>query len=665
MSKHGSHRLRLGVGCTLLALPLGAMAFPFEFGGFKGSLDSTVSAGATIRTQSPDQRLIGIANGGTSRSVNDDDGNLGFDKGDLVSGVLKATHDLELKRDNYGLFSRVSYFYDAVAADAADREDRFNAAGLAQTARKEFEYELGRRGRQRLVSEIDVLDLFAYGSFDLAGRKLSARFGKQVVSWGESTFIGNSINSINPVDVAKLRTPGAEVKEALIPTAMLWSSLQLSDSLSLEGVWLTAYENTLIDPRGSFFSTNDFVSDDGDKAIVSFGRREDDNLPVRVPAGANAGSASVWVPRQQGPDVEDATKQFGLALRYFSEALANTEFGFYYLKYHSRTPLASGVRGGSTNVTSTSPTCGADSTPTNCRATYFAEFPDGINLYGISFNTTAPLGIAVQGEYSYRPNQPIQISGTEVILAILGVPNTVTGQGIRPVDTDNDPNTPPVATADAALVPRGTVIRGYDRIGMHQVQTTLTKAFGPTVGADQFVLLGEIGLTHLDLEDGQVYGGPGAGLPAPGSGGPIVAGGMVVQADGAASNGSIQREGFADKTSWGYRLVSRMDFENAVGAASLSPRLVLAHDVDGVGPSFNQGAKAITFGLGVNYLQRWQADVGYTTFFGGRTYSGTDRLPPGAAAGVAGDSTQSASFATSANPNKDRDFVAASVSYAF
>ena len=108
-----------------------------------------------------------------------------------------------------------------------------------------------------------------------------------------------------------------------------------------------------------------------------------------------------------------------------------------------------------------------------------------------------------------------------------------------------------------------------------------------------------------------------------------------------------------------------MDFENAVGATSLSPRLVLAHDVHGVGPSFNQGAKAITAGLGVNYLQRWQADFGYTSFFGGRTYAGTDRLPPGAAPGVSGDSRQSASFATSANPNKDRDFFAASVSYAF
>jgi len=675
MSKKGSGLLRLGIGCSVLAVPLGAMALPFEYGEFKGSLDSTVSVGATVRTQSQDKSLVGIANGGTSRSVNDDDGNLGFDKGDLVSGVLKATHDLEIKWHDYGVFTRVNYFYDAVAADASKREDRFNANGIATAARKKNDYELGQRGRERLESEIDVLDLFAYGNFDLAGHNLSARVGKQVVSWGESTFIGNSINSINPIDVAKIRTPGAEIKEALIPTAMLWTSLQLTDQLSLEGVWLAAYEKTLIDPRGSFFSTSDIASDDGDKAIVSFGRREDDNLPARDPrtTASNPGSASVWVTRDRDAKVDDASKQFGLALRYYSEALADTEFAAYYLTYHSRTPLLSGVRGGTgpggntTNVLNSTalPTCSASPSNASCRASYFAEYPGNIDLFGLSFNSTAPLGVAVQGEYSYRPNQPIQISGTEVILAILGVPNTVTGQGFTNVDTDNDPQTAPVPVANAALVPRGTVIRGYERVDMHQVQSTFTKAFGPTIGAEQFVLLGEVGLTYLDLPSNQVFSGPGAGLPAPGSGGPL----PPVLAEGAASNGSIQREGFADKTSWGYRMVSRLDFENVIGSASLSPRLVWAHDVHGVGPSFNQGTKAITLGLAMNYLQRWQADVGYTTFFGGRTYSGTDPIPPGtplsATAVAAGDSSQSANFATSANPNKDRDFLAVSVSYAF
>ena len=108
-----------------------------------------------------------------------------------------------------------------------------------------------------------------------------------------------------------------------------------------------------------------------------------------------------------------------------------------------------------------------------------------------------------------------------------------------------------------------------------------------------------------------------------------------------------------------------------IGAVQISPRLVLAHDVTGVGPNFNQGTKAATLGFAFNYLQRYQADIGYTSFFGGRTYAGTDTTPPGTVlnamtgARAPGDSTQSASYATSANPNQDRDFLAVSVSYAF
>ncbi|HEY0973564.1 MAG TPA: DUF1302 domain-containing protein [Solimonas sp.] len=643
--------LRVGAGGILSLIAAHASAFPFELGPFEGRLDTTVSAGVTLRMQDRDAALMGIANGGTARSVNDDDGNYGFDKGDVVSAVAKATHDLEFKHGNYGLFTRFSYFYDQAAADADRLENRLTAGGgnLAARDRELGQYELGRRGRERLEKEGDLLDLFVYGRFDVGGRALSARFGKQVVSWGESTFIGNSINSINPIDVARIRSPGAELKEALIPTAMAWASFQIADNASLEAVWLTEYEKTRIDPRGSFFSTNDFASDDGNKAIVSFGRRRDDNRtidPVNAP-----GSVSAWVGRESGPSVEDAEKQYGVALRYFAENFGNTEFGLYYLTLHSRVPLVSGVRGAATNPANlAAPTCSSDaSDPATCRASYFAEFPSNIDLYGISFNTDGPWGIAVQGEYSYRPELPLQLAGTEVLLTALGVPSTIS----------------------AAPVAAGTYVQGYREVEAHQAQVTLTKAFGPTFGAQQFLMLGEVGYNHFDLPENLRFNGPGAGLPSCGPFRALPAGNQA-----AVSNGSCQEEvggGYGTSSSWGYRLVSRLDFENAIGPMGISPRLVFAHDVNGVGPNFNQDAKAITVGVAFNYLQRWQADIGYTTFFGGRTYSGTDPVPPGTDINpdpnvvtlTPGDSTQSADFATSANPNKDRDFLAISLSYAF
>ena len=640
--------LHASAGVAMLTLPMAAMAYPFQIGPVKATFDTTVSMGATFRTQDPDASLLGITNGGTARSVNDDDGNYSFKSGDVVLAVAKATHDLDLKYDNLGVFSRVTYFYDAIASDADRLGDRLDAVGRPTRSRAQGDFELGSKGRDRLGSELQLLDLFAYGRFDVAGRTLTARAGKQVVNWGESTFIGNSINSVNPIDVARIRAPGAELKEALLPTPIVSMSYSLTNDLSLEAIWIAGYERTRIDPRGSFFSTNDTVSDDSNKAVVSFGRRNDDNQ-VSNPA-VTPGSTTAYLAREGNREPGSTRNQWGANIRWFAEALNNTEFGMYYLKYHSRTPLLSAIKGGSTSAyggsgtgNTAAPTCSQSAT-TGCRGTYFGEFPENIELYGLSFNTTAFGEIAVQGEYSFRPNQPLQISGTELILSALGVPSTVA------------PN-PATFTA-------GDYIQGWRDVEMHQAQMTFTRAFGPTLSAQQFVLLGEVGYTYTDLPAGVKFNGPGAGLPAC-----EVFNNLPVGTQYAVSNGSCQSEGYATKNSWGYRVLGRMDFEDVIGAVQMSPRLVLSHDVTGVGPTFNQGTKAVTLGLGFNYLQRWQADIGYTNFFGGRTYSGTDPIGPGVAlsatATTPGDSSQSQSYATSANPNKDRDFLALSVSYAF
>ncbi|MDP9145405.1 MAG: DUF1302 domain-containing protein, partial [Actinomycetota bacterium] len=316
------------------------------------------------------------------------------------------------------------------------------------------------------------------------------------------------------------------------------------------------------------------------------------------------------------------TQQYGVALRYFAEWLNQTEIGLYYLNYHSRVPLFSGNRA----------TVLANTVTRILTASYFAEYPENIELYGISFNTDGPLGIALQGEYSYRPNLPVQFAGVEGLLAALRLPNQIDGPMGR------DPTTAPSRA------------QGYDRVHAHQTQMTATKAFGPTLGADQFTMLGEVAWTRLELDDDMLYAGPGTTtLPSCRNPAPIIA---------AVGNGSCQDStGFADQSSWGYRLVTRMDFENVIGSVQMSPRLVFAHDVNGVGPAFNEDTKALTFGIGFNYLQRWQADIGYTAFFDGRNYRGTDPLPvaPG----------QSADYDTSANPLEDRDFLAVSLSYAF
>ena len=120
------HRLSapgLAMLCAVAALATPAQAFQFgsEASGLSGSFDSTLSYGFVRRTKSPDCTILGNDTGGCNRGTNNalspnynlaagtgyanadfnytnfDDGDLNYKKGDIVSSVLKGTHELSLK----------------------------------------------------------------------------------------------------------------------------------------------------------------------------------------------------------------------------------------------------------------------------------------------------------------------------------------------------------------------------------------------------------------------------------------------------------------------------------------------------------------------------------------------------------------------------------------
>jgi len=620
-----------------LALAPVAPAFAMQFelnNGVRINLDTTLTYGIAIRAAERDPNLIGIANGGTSRSVNEDDGDLNFDKGKAFANVVKATSEMEVKWRNFGVLGRGSCFYDFDLHDSN---------------------KLGPVGRERLGKDCVGLDGFVYGAIEPAGHTIRLRAGRQVISWGESTFIPNGINVINPVDLSKLRIPGSELKEGLIPTTGIWASAELSKAASMEGFYLTNWDKTRLDPRGSYFSNNDSVSDDADRAIVTFGRRKDPHFPLSNPIppttpgagpvatalyGAFDPAASVWAPRTADHNPSD-NGQYGVAFHYLAHDFNNTEFGFYFLNYHSRTPLFSSRTGSPTTSTSTLTsivTGGPLNAAQNGTATYFAEYPENIRLYGFSFNSQGPGGIALQGEYSYRPNQPVQLSTAELILATLGLPNTITGFTQIPGA--------PVGATTAAFYPANTYLAGYRRLKMSQAQITATKSLPSVWGSSALVLVGEVGANYFHaFPTDLAFNGPGAYLPATQFGATLAAG------------GSRQTEGFATRFSWGYRLAGRLEYANALMGGALSPRVAFAHDVKGVGPNFNEDVQSASVGLSWDYQRKWLVDVQYTGYWGGRVYCGTDvsGVPP----------TQPASFCSAANPLKDRDFYSFSVSYSF
>ena len=238
----GNGRLLATAIATVIAAGFAApaSAVPIQTDNWTGSWDTTVSYGAIWRVQSPDCRLIANANGGCGRSANNDDGNLNFDTG-LVSSAIKATSEIQLNfRDSWGIFARGTAFHDGEAGDT-NRTD-ISDGGLDRV-------EQGGR----------MLDYFVYVPFTLGSMPGEFRIGDQVISWGESTFIQGGVNLTNPVDVGKLRVPGAELKEALVPQGMAYFNLSPTVNFSIEAYYQYVWENVVPDPVGSYFATSDLA----------------------------------------------------------------------------------------------------------------------------------------------------------------------------------------------------------------------------------------------------------------------------------------------------------------------------------------------------------------------------------------------------------------------
>ena len=93
------------------------------------------------------------------------------------------------------------------------------------------------KGENNAGREFNVLDAFVTVDGDAAGMPYMVRVGRQVINWGENTFIPGGNSSFNPIDVAALRRPGAEIKDALLPVEAIYGSLAVTDDITLEAYY--------------------------------------------------------------------------------------------------------------------------------------------------------------------------------------------------------------------------------------------------------------------------------------------------------------------------------------------------------------------------------------------------------------------------------------------
>src|SRR5699024_8424812 len=140
--------------------------------------------------------------------------------------------------------------------------------------------------------------------------------------------------------------------------------------------------------------------------------------------------------------------------------------------------------------------------------------------------------------------------------------------------------------------------------------------FDQVLGASRATVVGEVGYTHVggvgSVRYGRdaIYGSPESIIP-----------------DSPTSAEANGWHGFVTKNSWGYRARGILDYNNAIAGINLHPNMAFSHDVDGYGPNgqFNEGSKAVSFGLDADYQHTYTASLSYTNFFDGRYNTLKDR----------------------------------------
>ena len=652
LTPFAARAVALGLGCLMLAPA--SRAFQFSNGDLTGSFDSTFSFGALYRLHDPSAQFYGTTNSfngvaGQQNSVNTDDGNLNYGQG-WVSQIFKGSHDLELKWHNYGLFARGYYFGDL-------RSEHTHRTTLSDQA------------HERVVRGEEFLDLYVVGKYTLSnGVPVDVRFGRQVLSLGESTFIPNGINVINPVDLSKLRVPGAELKEAFLPVNMIKASIGLTKNLTFEPFWLLEFRRNELEPAGTYFSTNDFASRGGKNVYLGFG-----TLPDNGTLGA--------IPRANDRDGGNFN-QYGASLRLLAHQLNDTEFGLYYANYHSRSPVISArtptdpissalVVATATSLAQTNlapvmiangyPAAGIPSAlstligaaltgvpigalPASLQpfypaaqsiaagagkiglltaaatGRYFNQYPENITMVGASFNTSiGRSGISWQGEVSLKNNVPLQVDDVELLFATLSSLNPTFGANNQ---------------IGNYLGQLNTEIPGYRRHRVVTTQSTLTKVFGPTLGSQQFTLVAEAGGVWVNLPSKDFLRYDGSGTFS--SGNP-----SAMTNTGFGTIPATPYSAFADNFSWGYQILARLDYNNLFAGVNMSPSIAFAHDVKGNTPlplgNFIEGRKSINIAAEFTFQNAWAFEVRYVN------YSGASRY----------------------NLLSDRDYVATTVKYSF
>lgn len=286
-------------------------ALQFQYGDFELDVDTTLGYAAQWRVQGQDKDMLQ-----PFVDSNLDDGNRNFDTG-LVSSRASALLEVAGHYNSWAFLLSGNTFYDEVYRDKKTDMDEFGYQTYNNGTVRSGNVKLGdfpEDTRDHHGADYRLLDAYVQTQFDLGQQAGSLRLGRQVISWGESTFF-QGVNSMqNPVDAVVAQAPGAEVKEILLPAGAAYFQASISDSWNTELYYQYEWEATELPGVGSYFSTSDITGPGAERLLF----------------------ANTNVPRAKTEKAAD-DGQWGAALRYFTEN--GNELALFYVNAHARTPL--------------------------------------------------------------------------------------------------------------------------------------------------------------------------------------------------------------------------------------------------------------------------------------------------------------------------------------
>ncbi|NMY43571.1 DUF1302 domain-containing protein [Pseudomonas sp. WS 5013] len=572
---HNKSKIALAVGIGIWGMQ--AQAFEIDTGpNVTTSLESVAEFTSVYRTSSPER----IERGGQNIFANNNDGSEYYDTG-FVSNEFKLTSELHVRTEQDGLFVRGTAWYDTQIMDNDPSGDRFATHNTDSDERypSDLRNRAGHRAR--------LLDAYLYTNRYAGEMPYSLRFGRQVINWGEGIYYADGINVINPVDIGRVVLPNASLKDALLPTNMISGQLGLTDAFNIEAFYGLEWKGHELIPTGAFLNNQDYFGKGSNGVLVDL-RSELGDLAELVPGlnGENGIVAGARYGREH--DARD-DGQFGVAMRYLAEDWNNTEFSLYYLNYHSKVPFLRIQKGRSFACNTGqagqfSGLCGfgLDSTVDGLAlldSTYYDfVYPEDIRLFGLSVSGTVG-DTSLAGELTYRPNAPLEPSMIYELETLAG--SALGGGGASGGSIDLG------EFGDGSANDPRRSIDLYKRGELYTGSVSAIHSFGPVVGLDDLIVLGEAAFNHV----------PGSLLD------------------------SVNYE-YLDSFAWGYTLNVSGLIQDVKPNFDLLPGITFRQDVSGTSPSLNenfiQGRKSATLELGAKYGQKLAGKLAYTSFWGAR-----------------------------------------------